>query len=209
VTYYTPEEMARLNAEYARVAKIMKESDIAAQKARMEWNEQQRKIKNIMDALEQEKAAKRAARAAEAKKYWAYREGINARIRAKLAAKLEDGRTRERISRINWLEVFGDRTLANRQVAWERRATALRMRKLGKKYSEIGKRLDVCRGRAQQMVAHAEHERKHSKHRSPAEIWMTEHKVNPDQKLRRFSREIVVMPPHDPETDWIWMGLAA
>lgn len=188
---YTLDEQLRLAAEYARVAKITK----ATQKIRSEWNERQ--------------SAELAARQAETRAYWARRDAANAKVKAKLAAKSEHARTRERMSRVDWLEVFGDRTLASRQVSWERRAMALRMRKLGKKYSEIGKRLDVCRARAQQMVVHAERERKHPKHRSPAEIWMTEHKVNPDQKLRRFSQEIVVMPPHNPETDWIWAGLAA
>jgi hypothetical protein len=213
MTYYTPDEMARLNAEFARVAKLQKAIDRAAQKDRKEWDERQRLFKEQMAAewrvKEAEKVERQAARQAELKKYWAMMDARDAKRKAKLAAKTEHSFARERRSRIDWLEVTGERTIATRQMHWERRATALAMRKAGLKFGEIGRRLDVHSSRARQMVDQAE--REHGK-RSPGEVWMGEMKVSPDLRWRQAKAAISalwLMPKHDPEADWIWMGLAA
>jgi hypothetical protein len=203
---YTKEEMARLDAEIARVAAFQTKCGINVSRA---WNDRQQEHKAQWAAHRRRMERKRRKKEREAKKYWAKREAAAAKREAKRAAKSEHSYARERRSNINWLEVTGERTVASRQMHWERRATALAMRKAGLTFRAIGKRLDVSGSRARQMVDQAE--RAHGK-RSPGEVWMGEMKISADMRrwqLKAALDALAVVPKHDPESDWIWMGLAA
>lgn len=82
-------------------------------------------------------------------------------------------RPRMRRSRVDWEAITGDPRLAMRQMAHERRLTALAMRRAGMTFDAIGARFAVTRSRAVQLVNRAEQLQQRAPWSlSPVEKWM-------------------------------------
>ena len=199
--------MARLNAEFERVKKLTtgtrrvsvrlnKKWEKILQRRRAEWKEEERRRTEI-------RAKARSKALAEAAEY--------NRKRAERYAKRAAANTpriieRSRRSRIDWFELIDNPVTVQRQIQWERRATALAMHKAGLSYSEIGKRLGVTRSRAAQVVFKAEQERKHRKNQvSPAEAFMNAdlHKEVSDFVTQKHAEQALQPFMYSPHRDWL------
>lgn len=74
-----------------------------------------------------------------------------------------------RRSRTDWLAITGDQRVADLQEAYERRATALALRRIGKTFAEIGEYIGCSNTRASQLVQRAQSSEGKL---SPIEVWV-------------------------------------
>ena len=116
------------------------------------------------------------------------------------------GVDRARRSRIDWSELIDDDAIVGRQIAWERRATALAMHKAGLKQAEIGKRLGVTSSRASQLLAMARIDAEAGK-LSPAEQYMQQDAIGrqPRARAQRLSNTLDVCA-YGETRDWLLVG---
>jgi hypothetical protein len=82
------------------------------------------------------------------------------------------GGEKQRRSRVDWLALTGDASVAVRQMAYERCTTAFRMRQAGMSLLEIGRHFGVSRERARQLAWRGEAWQ--APRLSPVEWWMKE-----------------------------------
>jgi hypothetical protein len=200
---YTKEEMARLDAEIARVAAFQKVSAERVANVMSEWRRQEAKLE-----------AERVAKLDASRQHWDQRDARHRATLAKKEAKTIEMKHRERRSRIKWAEVIDDPTVVDAQIVWERITTAWAMREAGLKFREIGERMGVSVERARQMHYRGVRFRNQPWRRSPAERHMNAENTSgvvPRTK-RDAWRMLQMMTPIAPRSDedsWIWMGLAA
>jgi hypothetical protein len=168
---YTPDEIQRLNAEFVRVKKLTTDARPISvrlnkkwvetqQRRNAEWKEYQRRY----DKVHVEAQAKSAAEFAEYDRKRAER--YAKRAMCNTPRNIE----RSRRSRIDWSELIDNPVTVQRQIQWERRMTALAMRKAGLTYKAIGERMGITRSRARQVVWKAS--RTWINQESPAEAFM-------------------------------------
>ena len=84
---------------------------------------------------------------------------------------------RQRGSRVDWEDIFTDeKHLCNEQKNYERNAKALRMRRLGFTFKDVGEWFGISPSRASQMCRHGE---LHEGHLSPVEKKMLDLRLLP------------------------------
>jgi hypothetical protein len=204
-TYADAERYVREKEAIAQYYGIMAKAQQIMRRAYEETPEGKAEAKRKLEA----KAQREAELAESARKREAHAVRLAA-MNAARKAKTEGEHERERRSRIKWAELIDDGYIVKRQIAWERRATALAMRNAGMTFTEIGDRFGgLSRGRAQQLVAHAERERSRPGRRSPAEAYFAEAPIAARDCTIGMRAAAAAIAPRDDDADWIWVGLAA
>jgi hypothetical protein len=200
---YTRDEIERLDAEWKRVNKITRATDrVNAKRAAERAAERDARLREI--------------KAEQARRYEMYNRAA-ATAQARREARTDIDRQRERRSRIDWSELIDDPTIVERQEKWERRQTAMAMHDAGLTSAQIGERLGVSRGRANQLVNSFWRGRDTL---SPAEQYLNNSMAVVTTALKAADYSGMVKqtmaaimplpwPRQDDEDTWIWMGLAA
>ena len=128
-----------------------------------EWEAELRRLEEQQEAEQKRQQEQREWWAGEwARRAQAVKDAREQRIKNRL------GLVKERRSRIDWSNLIDNDLLVDRQVMWERNHTVIAMREAGLKFREIGERMGVTGGRAQQMYNKA----RRTKGPSPVENYL-------------------------------------